>query len=116
MWPASSWTSIPQIALRSSGTAAARSIAGIVVAHAVAKTIALSERELFKRWCMIEVVLGGTHNSIVAETFRDGEGFEIGAIVARQAIDGKTLRERCLGIGFRAAASRPTSKSRVVME
>src|SRR5712691_5025076 len=77
---------MPQIALRSSGTAAARSMAlGIVVAHAVRRK--LSESKFFERRCMIEVVLRGGDDAIVAE----GERLEIGTVVARQAVGLESL-------------------------
>src|SRR5439155_12636688 len=91
--PASSRTSIPQMALRSSGAAAARSMrVAVVVTQPVSNR--LSESKFFKRWRMIEVVFRGSNDAMVAQPGRNSEGFQVRAVVAGQAIDGCLSEDR----------------------
>src|SRR5437867_4807264 len=98
---------MPQIAVRNSGTAAARSIVAGSVAHPVSKK--LSESKFVERRRMIEVVLRGSDDAIVAV----GEGFEVRTIVARQAI-GLELQRCGTDTLVRAGTGRSACATQVV--
>src|SRR5438445_698616 len=80
-------------------------IGSVVVAQA-ANSRRLSERKLFERRCMIEVVLRGCGDAVVAETLRNRKRLEIRAVIARKAIDGRGM----CGGGLQAAGRRAKAR------